>query len=673
MKPVLTLSLIIPLLAAPAGANNADPLPESKKVVEVHETAMRLAAALKDQIWPSYDARKYTTLVTDKATGQTYLRITPNPKAERPEIVITLDDSHLRKNTPEENVLLVFHEAFHAFEQDPARSGARWKFENAFHLFDYAGLPARNNALFAVEGQLLYAALLAETTADARKKAQQFLAVRGLRQGELAAPLVEFEKGAESNEGMAEYAGVKAVVDGMAAAKEKRVAADFSFTDGPRYLREKYDRLKLITHIGNNDRLKFYYTGSAQGFLLDRLAPGWKEKMQEQATPVQDLLAAAVGGVPGKGEAEVTLRAHGYETVLKQEGEEAKRRWEKGEALLKSALGQKGRRFTIDVSSLGRVGDYLSFDPMNVTVLGSNRRLHTRMVNVAQKDCYRAEFTQPVLEDRAKKEYVTVVKGEERQTATLDGVTLALDKPQRKTIQQKLVISAPQFRLEVTAGEVEVAEEAVVIKGQVEGTKGPAASGWWPADCSPLAFCAGARARPHGVLAEVERINRVVDRSAAGVQQTMAGEIGVALVDDADRKVAQVREIRSTETLVEGVAHSDKGLVIPHIDYTAPRIVDGPAGQHRWLAAVLAEFLVHAAIGNANVGQSPRAIICNSQVADGRVVNRQQVLPRLAAVLASVDIQNRHMVFDARKGQVDRVRVARVDGQRQVAADPLLS
>jgi hypothetical protein len=459
MAPLLTLTLLMPLTAVPAEPPSGGP-----KAVALYETARRLAAALKDQVWPGYDARRYMVTVTDKATGQTVLRITPDPKAERPEIIITLDDAYFPKHTPEENVSLVFHEAFHAFEHDPARSGARWRAENAFHLFDYAGLPARNNALFAIEGQLLYAALRAETAEDARKKARQFLAVRRLRQAELEGHLVEFEKGAESNEGMAEYAGVRAVVDGMAAVSEKRVEATFSYTDGPRYLREKYDKLNSITRVGNNDRLKFYYTGSAQGLLLDRLSPGWKEKLQEKATAVQDLLVGAAGGAPGKDEAEAALGAYGYETVLKQEEEEAKRRREKGEALLKTTLGQKGRRYTIDVSSLGRVGDYVIFDPMNVTVLGGNRRLHTRMVNFAQKDCYRLEFTQPVLEDREKKEYVTVVKGEGRQTATLGGAPLALDRPGRTAFEKKLVIAAPEFHLEAEVGEVEVTDEGVVIR-----------------------------------------------------------------------------------------------------------------------------------------------------------------------------------------------------------------
>jgi hypothetical protein len=459
MTPLLMLSLLLPLPAAAA----EDSL-ENQKVVEVHETTSRLAAALKDQIWPGYDARKYMVLVSGDKTGEKLLRITPDPKSKRPSIIITLNGGYFNKQTPEENVLLVFHEAFHAFEHDPSRSGARWRFENAFHLFDYAGLPARNNARFAIEGQLLYAALQASKEEDARKKVRQFLAVRGLRQAELDAPLVAFEKGAESNEGMAEYAGVKAVLAGMEAVKEKRASAVFSYIDGPRYLREKYKRLTSITRIGNNDRLKFYYTGSAQGLLLDRLSPGWKEKLQAKAAAVQDLLASAVGGVPGRKEAELALQAYGYETVHKEEQEQAKRRTEAGEARLRSALEQKGRRYTIDVSALGRVGDYVSFDPMNVTVLDGKRRLHTRMVNFAQKDIYRAEFSQPVLEDREKKEYVSVVKDESRQTATLDGAPLALDKAGRKPIEKKLVITAPSFRLEAEGGEVEITEKGVVVR-----------------------------------------------------------------------------------------------------------------------------------------------------------------------------------------------------------------
>jgi len=357
----------------------------------------------------------------------------------------------------------VFHEAFHAFERDRSRPGARWRVENAFLVFDYATVSPRTQALFAIESRLLQDALQAPAEADARRKARDFLAVRRLRQGELEPRLADFEKGAESNEGLAEYAGTRAVVAGMDAVRQGRAKATFSYLDGPRYLREKYATLRSITRIGKNDRLKFYYTGSAQALLLDRLLPGWKGRVQERAEAVQDLLAEAVGDVPGKEGAEALLRAADYEAVLRQEEEAARRRKADGEAMLKAALDEKGRRLTLDVAALGRVGDYQSFDPMNVTVLDRGRRLHTRMVKVAQPDVYRAEFRQPVLEDRDRKEYVTVLRTADRPTAVLDGSPLDLDAPGRKAITKKLVISTAQFHLEATAGEVEVTREGVRV------------------------------------------------------------------------------------------------------------------------------------------------------------------------------------------------------------------
>jgi len=50
---------------------------------------------------------------------------------------------------------------------------------------------------------------------------REFLAVRRLRQGELEARLVAFEKGAESNEGLAEYVGEKGVLAALQAGGER--------------------------------------------------------------------------------------------------------------------------------------------------------------------------------------------------------------------------------------------------------------------------------------------------------------------------------------------------------------------------------------------------------------------------------------------------------------------
>jgi hypothetical protein len=464
MMPLVTVAGLAVVFIDPAEAQSAPGWPENRQTLAVYQTATELAAALKDDIWPGYDARKYTFTRSDAGTGQTLVAFSPDPKAARQEVFMSLGGDYFIKHTPEENVLIVFHEAFHAFERDKTRPGARWRYENAFLLFDYAALSTRKQALFAIEGRVLSDALQAATKDEAKKKAREFLAVRRLRQGGLDPSLVEFEKGAESNEGLAEYAGVKAVVAGMEVARQRRLRMTWSFPDAPRYLREKYAPLRTITRIGRNDRLKFYYTGSAQALLLDPLLPGWKGRVQEKAEAVQDLLAEAVGDRPEIADAEAVLGAYDYDTVLKREEEAARGRKAEGEALLRSVLERVGLRVTLDVSSLGQVGDYVSFDPMNVTVLDRGRRLHTRMLNCAQKSCYRAEFEQAVLEDRNRKHYVLSVPRDKNLTLLLDGAPLALDEPVRKGVKKKFVLSAPQVRLEVEAGDVEVTKNGLVVK-----------------------------------------------------------------------------------------------------------------------------------------------------------------------------------------------------------------
>jgi len=306
------------------------------------------------------------------------------------------------------------------------------------HLFDYAVTPTRNGALFAVEGRILSAAFQDPDAESARKKVRQFLAVRQLRQGELGPRLAAFEKGAELNEGLAEYAGARAVVRGMKALKQQGEKGPFATLDDAGYLREKYAKLRTLLDLGRNDRLKFYYTGSAQAFLLDRLRPGWKGAVQEKAVPVQDLLAQAVGpdAVAGEELAKAALEEYGYAAAARVAEKAAARRKAEGETLLAGLREQKGRHVTLVVAALGRVGDYLSFDPMNVTVLDRSRRLHTRMAHVGQRDRYRAEFSQKVLEDRQKMEYFTVVPDGERLTAMLDGAALDLTRPGRRVIEK---------------------------------------------------------------------------------------------------------------------------------------------------------------------------------------------------------------------------------------------
>jgi hypothetical protein len=47
---------------------------------------------------------------------------------------------------------------------------------------------------------------------------------------------------------------------------------------------------------GDEGETRFYYTGMAQAFLLDRLAPGWKERLWSSQAWLEEILAEAVEG-----------------------------------------------------------------------------------------------------------------------------------------------------------------------------------------------------------------------------------------------------------------------------------------------------------------------------------------------------------------------------------------
>jgi len=46
--------------------------------------------------------------------------------------------------------------------------------------------------------------------------------------------------------------------------------------------------------MGHSDEKRFYYSGMAQAFLLDRLSPGWKQQILSPGVFQEDLLRRAV-------------------------------------------------------------------------------------------------------------------------------------------------------------------------------------------------------------------------------------------------------------------------------------------------------------------------------------------------------------------------------------------
>lgn len=431
---------------------------------EVFGYAQKIAAAANNQIWNEFDARNYIRLKNDSNNGG-YISFSTAPDSQGEQVFSwTVIDDYFQNHSLEDNLSITFHEAFHAFERDPKREGAKWGAENSMLIFEYQESSARANALFNIESKILQSALESKNKSDLIKKVGQFLAIRRLRQSELDSRFIEFEKRAELNEGLAEYAGTKAVVVAINPVKQNQIPISFSESSAAAFLSKKYEKLGSITKIGRNIRLKFYYTGSAQGFLLDRLMPDWKTKVQMEGKSLQDLLEASIKNLPTEKAVETILRRNGYENILSEEEKSVAQRKADNQSLLEKTLDQKGRKYTIDFSALAKSAGIRNFDPMNVTMVMPKTRVHTRHV-LFGGESFTADFSQSVVEDLENKRYTTVLPENENESITVDGSAIDPKNAAELQFGKSLVIDSRNFKFETAGkGNIKISGEEIVIR-----------------------------------------------------------------------------------------------------------------------------------------------------------------------------------------------------------------
>ena len=427
---------------------------------EIYDFGRQMQKIAEDKIWPGFDFRSYTRVGNDSGNG--YISFSSEPNNHESFFWKLLDDYFLN-HTLEENLTITFHEAFHAFQRDPKRRGAKWGAENAMLVFEYQESSARNNALFSIESRILRLARQTRNKKDLAERVRQFLVVRRLRQSEIEPRFIEFEKRAELNEGLAEYAGTKAVALGMEAARQKLISVPFTETDVETYLSKKFQPLDAITKVGQNIRRKFYYTGSAQAFLLDHLMPDWKVKVQMEGKSLQELLES-VGKVSPPKEGDVFLRKYGYDKILAEEEKAVAQRKAANQALLEKTLNQKGRKFVIDYSALTKPAGVRNFDPMNVTMVTPQIRIHTRSVTFAGENSFAATFSLPVVEDLASRRYTTIVPENQNEAILVDGVAVDLTRPLERQFSKSLTVNSANFKLEAERGFIKISSEEINIR-----------------------------------------------------------------------------------------------------------------------------------------------------------------------------------------------------------------
>ncbi len=433
--------------------------PAPVTVREVHRQFLALAEATKDRIWPGFDAPRYVREAADVHSGD-ILRFSSDLSVAEPQVFMTVGADYVGKHSGEENLALLFHEAFHAFEGDARRRGSKWGAEDASLLFEYSDSTPRNDALFSIECRHLLAALEEGEAEGKRAGARRFLAVRRLRQGELEPRFVEFEKGLESNEGLAEYAGFRAVALAADLVLEGRLSLPIVRRSGEAFLAETLRPLGEVGETGKNPRRRFYFTGAAQGFLLDRLMPDWKGKVQDGGAAVQDLLAEAVGPVEVEKASAAALEEAGYEKALASATEATGRRKEAARSLRDSVLGRGGLKIVVEAPG----GGFLrSFDPMNVVLVEGGVRVHTRMLQVGGPSNLKASFERASVQESKEGRYTTVLDPTETAAVTVGARSLDLSKPGEHR-GGRVTVEGPGLRVEADAGLVRVEKGRVVVR-----------------------------------------------------------------------------------------------------------------------------------------------------------------------------------------------------------------
>jgi hypothetical protein len=414
-------AVVAACFAAPRSID-AQPSPPDTvhRIAALHETLVRSGRALGPRVWPGFRPDTIPTLYViprrakllaqwrdtlptgffplpgRAATAWTDTRTVSFP-TDRPIAFLRVDSGA----SPGSVLGLALHEAFHELQQASARRGRRFGAgENSVLVATYPVYDVENEAAFALEGRLLGRALRAGSLDAARRAAREFLAVRERRQARLDAAVAEFERAAELNEGLAQYATLRGLrvlarVDAgrferaaRAEAAQEAALLDSLLVVGPRSIRRR-----------------FYATGSAIALVLDRLADSaWKERLVRNDGTLQQSLAEASGyrgrealGIAWGRRTEAELSDLRAEAARAAASLEAVRRAQRD-----SVLATPGLQVVIDPSGLpgGRLA-WCGFDPQNVLQTAAGELLHMRMLRLCGGAGVEIQLDQPVVEHRA--------------------------------------------------------------------------------------------------------------------------------------------------------------------------------------------------------------------------------------------------------------------------------
>lgn len=368
-------------------------------------------------------------------------------------VVNTLDGAALTSTA--------FHEAFHVFQASMQREGRRFGTgENAFYVASYPIFNVENEAGMALEGRILAAALAARADSARRRLSREFVATRRARQEKLDPEYAEFERAAELNEGLAQYALVRAL---------ELLSAEGPpnwRSDAARQLAAERARLNDLTNdAGRSFRLRFYSTGPAMALLLDRLAPGWKIRLVQQDQTLQDALGIASGldsiAIAARHSA---AAAFGLAERRREAGAAVKQLIAQRQAQADSVLSAPGISLVARADSLpGHDFNNCGFDPQNLLQISPTVQLQTRWWKPCAGSSVMMEFNVPSVHDDSAGTVSAVIGADSEVKIAVGGKPVRLRDGDRLAAAEDIVIEAPRATVHAARAELARRGDTIVI------------------------------------------------------------------------------------------------------------------------------------------------------------------------------------------------------------------
>jgi hypothetical protein len=315
------------------------------------------------------------------------------------------------------------HEAFHVYQHKraPQKGGSE------FALIAYPSLSVENNVGYSLEADALRAAIGAESPADVRKFAVQWLAIRQTRRKGLSQALNDYEDGTEFSEGTANYVQFRFIQ----ALEKRKPSPDMWFVQGFRgYDDLSAEREQMLNRMRdmmagkvnvNNDpygaspvRMRLYYSGMGVGALLDRLGAKWHDRIFEPKTTLTALVEEALHATPQ--ELQLAYAEVANSKRFKDLSAEKQILAKDGQAYIDKALEEFDKApgvVVLDYSMLSKPKVGVRFTPFGILRIDADRTLF-RLIpaqGVVNGMSFEEDSARPLLQDRPKKQFVLTLKG----------------------------------------------------------------------------------------------------------------------------------------------------------------------------------------------------------------------------------------------------------------------